>query len=87
MQLNDTIVTADALHAQKQTVEIIHQQGGEFLIGLKGNQGTKQQIAEELFDQRTKTRIRAVGKNFLSTVDRAHNQKEPRCYYLKRIPS
>jgi len=87
MQLKDTIVTADAMHAQQQTVHTIYQQGGEFLIGLKRNQITKHEIAEELFDQKTKERIRAAGKDFLSTVDRAHNQKEHRWYFLKRIPS
>ncbi len=41
MQIKDTLVTADALHAQKQTVALIHRQGGGFLIGLKGNQNFK----------------------------------------------
>ncbi len=86
MQLTDTIVTADALHAQQKTVCIIHRQGGDFLIGLKGNQQLKHQAARELFDESTKARMRCVPNQCITSVEKAHNQVETRRYYLKRIP-
>jgi len=39
MNLNKVIVTMDALHAQHKTFNIITKKHGDFLIGLKGNQG------------------------------------------------
>ncbi len=86
MQLTDTIVTADALHAQQKTVCIIHRQGGDFLIGLKGNQHLKHQVAQELFDEAAKARMRRVPTQCITSVEKAHNQVETRRYYLKRIP-
>ena len=39
MNLKDSIVTMDALHAQHKTFDIIIKKQGDFLIGLKSNQG------------------------------------------------
>lgn len=39
MNLNKVIITMDALHAQHKTFDIISKKHGDFLIGLKGNQG------------------------------------------------
>jgi hypothetical protein len=36
--LTDLVLTADALHAQKQTVKAIVESGNDYVIGVKGNQ-------------------------------------------------
>ncbi|KER01828.1 transposase [Photorhabdus temperata subsp. temperata Meg1] len=38
LALDGAIVTMDALHCQKETLELINQRGGDFIVGLKGNQ-------------------------------------------------
>jgi predicted transposase YbfD/YdcC len=38
LQLQGTVVTMDALHAQKATLRQIVEQGGHYLVSLKGNQ-------------------------------------------------
>lgn len=38
MQLEEKVVTMDALHAQKSTLQQIVEQGGHYLVSLKGNQ-------------------------------------------------
>jgi predicted transposase YbfD/YdcC len=44
------IVLADALHTQDETAQqILHQQGGDYLLTVKGNQGTVQKTLESLF--------------------------------------
>ena len=44
------IVLADALHTQDETArQILHQQGGDYLLTVKGNQGTVQKTLEILF--------------------------------------
>ena len=43
-------VLADALHTQDETArQILHQQGGDYLLTVKGNQGTVQKTLETLF--------------------------------------
>ena len=37
--IDGKIITADALHCQRDTVELIINCGGDYVIGLKGNQG------------------------------------------------
>ena len=39
LSLKDTIVTADALHCQRATARQIIDQGGDYALALKGNQG------------------------------------------------
>ena len=40
LSLQGTIVTADALHCQRATARQIVEQGGDYALALKGNQGT-----------------------------------------------
>jgi predicted transposase YbfD/YdcC len=44
------VVTFDAMHMQKATVEIIRDQKGDYVGGLKGNQTDLLQEAEPYFD-------------------------------------
>ena len=46
--LSNTLTTADALHAQRQTVCDIVERGGEFIVQAKDNQKTVHQTAAEL---------------------------------------
>lgn len=48
VQLGDCVVTADPLHCQKETAQIITQEkGGNFVLGVKGNQPTVRANAEK----------------------------------------
>ncbi|MQL48270.1 ISAs1 family transposase [Photorhabdus khanii] len=40
LALDGAIVTLDALHCQKETLELITQRGGDFIVSVKGNQKT-----------------------------------------------
>ena len=40
LDLDGRIVTADAMHTQRGTVGAIRAQGGDYVLALKGNQGT-----------------------------------------------
>jgi predicted transposase YbfD/YdcC len=50
MDLRGKIVLADALHTQVQTAQqILYDQGGEYLLSVKGNQPELKKTLEELF--------------------------------------
>ena len=46
--LSNTLITADALHAQRRTVDDIVQRGGEFIVQAKDNQKTVHHMAAKL---------------------------------------
>ena len=39
IDLKDKLITADAMHCQKETATLIKKGGGDYIFGLKGNQG------------------------------------------------
>ncbi len=49
LALDGTIVTIDALHCQKETLALITQRGGDFIVGLKGNQKTLHEWVKSYF--------------------------------------
>jgi uncharacterized protein DUF4338/DDE family transposase len=54
LELADKIVLSDALHTQVETgQQILFEQGGDFLLTVKGNQPTLQGTLQNLFEQQT----------------------------------
>ncbi len=47
--ISGSIVTIDAMGCQKKIVDLIIRQGGDYVIGLKGNQGNFLKVAENYF--------------------------------------
>ena len=86
MDLRGSIVTADAMHTQKNTCSIIIQKKGQYLFGLKGNQKNLLEEARLCFTDRSKREAKRTkdGKKprYLETKEKAHNQLEKRCYYM-----
>lgn len=73
LSLQGTIVTADALHCQRATARQIVDQGGDYALALKGNQGTlHDDVVRFLDDPATKA---ATAKPM---VDAGHGRIETR---------
>jgi len=53
INLKNTVVTFDAMHLQTKTIEIIVQAKGDYVGGLKGNQGKSVEFAESTFTEST----------------------------------
>ncbi len=81
MQLKNCIVTFDALHTQRDTVTIIKEQKGDYVGGLKGNQGSLLEEASAYFDEESKKFFKEKG-DFYQTIEKAHSKIETRSYYL-----
>jgi predicted transposase YbfD/YdcC len=82
LQLNDCIVSFDALHTQKETIKIIIEQKGNYVGALKNNQGSLHTTAENLFTLEVKSKIKKELKNFYESKEKAHNQIEHRRFYM-----
>ena len=87
LDLQDTIVSLDAMGCQKETTDLIVQQGGSYLVALKGNQGLLHQAAKDLFeDTLNDVRGAYLKPDRASSFDAAHGREEERvCYILKDL--
>jgi len=82
MNLKDTVVTFDAMHMQTRTIGIIAEAGGDYVGGLKGNQGKASEFARALFIQENLEKLKGVDGCYHLTSEISHNQLEQRSFYL-----
>jgi len=87
MNLKDTVVTFDAMHMQTRTVGIIAEGKGDYVGGLKGNQGKAAEFAKALFTQENLKRLESVEGCYHRTSEISHNQLECRSFYLYPLTS
>lgn len=92
LDLNGCIVTIDAMGCQKKIAREIIDQGADYVLSLKGNQGVMQTEVEELFDSMPLEKI-AEGPGvpdvtcaFHQTVDADHGRVETRrCWCTSEV--
>jgi len=83
LNLKKSIVTFDALHTQKDTIGIIVKNGGDYVGGLKGNQGILQSEAEKTFTDDVLSALKNTDAYYESS-EKAHGQIEIRRYYINK---
>ena len=82
MNLTDAVVTFDAMHLQTRTVGIIADGKGDYVGGLKGNQGKASEFARALFTQENLEKLKAAEGCHHVTSEISHNQLEQRSFFL-----
>ena len=82
LDLEDTIITADALNCQYEIANTIVEKGGNYVLALKGNKGDLYEDVIEYFDDKRIEQIIAKNELYLKTVDKAHSCVETREYFL-----
>jgi predicted transposase YbfD/YdcC len=78
--LKGCIVTIDALGCQTEIVELIIEQEADYVISLKGNQGTLHQDVQDLFAYAQEIDYRQVAHAVHQTVEGNHGRIEIRRY-------
>ncbi len=74
-------ITADALHCQRETCEVIVREGGDYCLQLKGNQG------DMLTDVRTFVEDQDTDYiDKYKTIDADHGRIEERSYHIYDVP-
>ena len=87
LNIKDSVITLDAMHCQKETVELIISKGGDYVIQLKGNQGTFYKDVYAMFDEKYMD-IADKDSNYetYKTIEKGHGRIETRtCYVLKDL--
>lgn len=78
LNLENSIITFDALNTQEKTIEYISKSHGDYVAPVKGNQGTLYEDLMAYFDD---SKLKEKCKKTFE-VDKSHGQIEKREYYL-----
>ena len=79
LELAGCIVTADALHCQKDTAKEIIEADADYVLALKGNQGTAFGEVKSFLDDAIQRSDQSL--MFLETVEKGHGRLETRRYW------
>lgn len=87
INIKKAIITMDAMHCQKETAEKIVNNGGDYVLQLKANQGKFYEDVYEMFEDKY---MDITDKNceyeIYSTIEKSHGRIEKRtCYVLNEV--
>ena len=82
LELENTIVTIDAMGTQKKIAEAIIEEKADYILALKKNQETLYDNVELFFDSIIKNEIKGIDVFKLVTKEKNHGRIETRKYYL-----
>lgn len=87
LNIEGMVVTADAMHCQKETAEVIIKNKGDYVLQLKANQGTLYTDVYAMFDDKYMNEADTNSEyEIYSTLDKGHGRIEKRtCYVLNEV--
>ena len=87
LNIEGMVVTADAMHCQKETAEVIIKNKGDYVLQLKANQGTFYADIHAMFDDKYMNEADTNSEyEIYSTLDKGHGRIEKRtCYVLNEV--
>ena len=78
IDISNAVVTIDAMGCQKQIAKVIVEEGGDYVLQLKGNQGGLHDETVELFDQCLRDDCLGIAYTTATTVNKGHGRLERR---------
>lgn len=78
IDIDKAVVTIDAMGCQKQIAKTIVEQGGDYVLQLKGNQGGLHEETVELFDPCLREDCRGIEWTKATTANKGHGRIERR---------
>ena len=81
-----TIVTIDAMGTQKAIAKQIVEGGADYILALKGNQGTLHNAVIEYVDEHLETNFKGTKARKHITKEKGHGRKEERTYWQMPVP-
>jgi predicted transposase YbfD/YdcC len=86
LDLKGAVVTIDAMGCQKEIVATLRDQGADYVITAKANQGTLYEDLSTFFQQCLEDDFAGVPHRYQKTVDHHHGRHEWRHYYVVDVP-
>lgn len=78
LTIKGNVITIDAMGCQKEIVKQIREQEGDYVIALKGNQGTLHAEAENFFQQAMDVELSESGCDFVTSIEKNRGRIEER---------
>lgn len=82
LELKGCIVTLDAMGCQREIAKQIINQGGDYVLGLKGNQGSLHEAVEDYFTTAQAAKFKQIKRDYIEEVDNSHGRLETRRYWI-----
>ena len=82
LDIQGCIVTIDAMGCQKKIAQQITEQGGDYALGLKGNQGKLAREVEEFFDCAKRDDFAHLRHDYYETIEKDHGRIDKREYWI-----
>jgi len=82
LELKGALVTLDAMGCQRAIAEQIIDQQGDYVLSLKGNQGTLHEAVEDFFELARAHQFQGVAHDYVEHVDKDHGRLEIRRYWV-----
>ena len=86
LALKGCIVTIDAMGCQTEIAELIVDQKADYVLALKGNQGTLHDDVQDLFASAHQINFQDIAHDFHQTIDKDHGRIEIRRYWAVSDP-
>ena len=81
ISIRGCVVSIDAMGCQTEIANTIIEQGGDYVLALKGNQGNLHDDVQELFTLASEQNFKNVEHQFHETVEKGHGRMETRRYW------
>ncbi len=78
IDISNAVVTIDAMGCQKESAKVIIDEGGDYVLQLKGNQGGLHDETAAVFDQRLRHDCLGVEYTTATTINKGHGRIEQR---------
>ena len=86
LDIHGCIVSIDAMGTQTAIAQQIVEQGGDYVLALKGNQGNLFEDVQQLFDWAKARAFKDIEHDFYETLDTSHGRIEKRrCWTLGEV--
>lgn len=82
LELKGCLVTIDAMGCQTAIAAQIIAQGGDYVLGLKGNQSAMQEAVEDFWTTARAAEFAHVAHDFAEEIDKGHGRLEVRRYWI-----
>ncbi|ASC70465.1 ISAs1 family transposase [Halomicronema hongdechloris C2206] len=89
LDLDGAIITLDAMGTQRESAAQIREQGGDYILALKGNQGTLHHAVKTFFQEAERTQWATLDYSYSSTTEAGHHRIEHRQVWavpLSQVP-
>jgi predicted transposase YbfD/YdcC len=86
LDVQNCLVTGDALNCQRATAQQITEQGGIFVLALKGNQPTLFEDVKLFIEHAAKNKYADLTTRTMTKHEEGHGRKETRSYRLIDLP-